>query len=114
MPRPGYRLGLPRSGQWVEAVNTDSSFYGGTDTGNLGGVQAEAVCPFAGGTEHGFTIVLAGRYTTKAQALLYYLAMTGRLHTRAAVASLLWSEHGDEEARGKIRGPVCRILSAIH
>ncbi len=41
VPRPGYRLGLPRSGRWVEALNTDSSFYGGTDTGNLGGVDAE-------------------------------------------------------------------------
>ena len=25
VPRPGYRLGLPRSGRWVEALNTDSS-----------------------------------------------------------------------------------------
>jgi 1,4-alpha-glucan branching enzyme len=41
IPRHGYRLGLPRSGRWREAVNTDSSFYGGSDTGNLGGVVAE-------------------------------------------------------------------------
>jgi len=40
-PRHGYRLGLPRSGRWREALNTDSSFYGGTDTGNYGGVLAE-------------------------------------------------------------------------
>ncbi len=39
VPRPGYRLGLPRSGRWIEALNTDSAFYGGTDTGNLGGVD---------------------------------------------------------------------------
>ncbi|MEJ7786438.1 MAG: alpha amylase C-terminal domain-containing protein, partial [Solirubrobacteraceae bacterium] len=43
VPRPGYRLGLPRSGRWVEALNTDSSYYCGTDTGNLGGVEAEAL-----------------------------------------------------------------------
>ncbi|HEV2785732.1 MAG TPA: alpha amylase C-terminal domain-containing protein, partial [Solirubrobacteraceae bacterium] len=43
IPRPGYRLGLPRSGRWVEALNTDSAFYGGTDTGNLGGVEAESL-----------------------------------------------------------------------
>ncbi len=42
VPRPGYRLGLPRSGRWVEALNSDSSFYGGTDTGSLGGVRAQA------------------------------------------------------------------------
>jgi 1,4-alpha-glucan branching enzyme len=41
VPRTGYRLGLPKSGHWREAVNTDSSFYGGSDTGNYGGVEAE-------------------------------------------------------------------------
>jgi 1,4-alpha-glucan branching enzyme len=43
VPRPGYRLGLPRAGRWREVVNTDSSFYGGSDTGNLGGIEAEPV-----------------------------------------------------------------------
>jgi 1,4-alpha-glucan branching enzyme len=41
--RHGYRLGLPRSGRWREAVNTDSSYYGGSDQGNLGSVEAEGV-----------------------------------------------------------------------
>ena len=40
VPREGYRLGLPRSGRWREAVNTDSGHYGGSDVGNLGGVEA--------------------------------------------------------------------------
>ena len=43
MPRGPYRLGLPRPGRWVERLNTDSSYYGGTDTGNLGGIEAEAI-----------------------------------------------------------------------
>jgi 1,4-alpha-glucan branching enzyme len=43
VPRPNYRLGLPRSGSWREAINTDSSFYGGSDTGNLGGIEAEGI-----------------------------------------------------------------------
>jgi 1,4-alpha-glucan branching enzyme len=42
-PRPGYRLGLPRSGRWREAINTDSGFYGGSDSGNLGGIEAEPI-----------------------------------------------------------------------
>ena len=42
-PRFGYRLGLPRSGRWREAVNTDSGFYGGSDNGNLGGIEAEPI-----------------------------------------------------------------------
>ena len=37
--REGYRLGLPRGGRWVEALNTDSTYYGGSDVGNLGGVK---------------------------------------------------------------------------
>jgi 1,4-alpha-glucan branching enzyme len=41
--RSGYRLGLPRSGRWVEALNTDSSYYGGGDVGNLGGVEADPI-----------------------------------------------------------------------
>ena len=43
VPRTRYRLGLPVPGRWRELVNTDSSFYGGSDQGNLGGVEAEDV-----------------------------------------------------------------------
>ena len=43
VPRGPYRLGLPRAGRWVERLNTDSSYYGGTDTGNLGGIEAEPI-----------------------------------------------------------------------
>jgi 1,4-alpha-glucan branching enzyme len=41
VPREGYRLGLPRPGRWVELVNSDSSFYGGSNVGNLGGVETQ-------------------------------------------------------------------------
>jgi 1,4-alpha-glucan branching enzyme len=43
MPREAYRVGMPRAGGWREVLNTDSSFYGGSDVGNAGGVQAEAI-----------------------------------------------------------------------
>jgi 1,4-alpha-glucan branching enzyme len=43
VPRIDYRLGLPRSGDWREALNTDSRFYGGGDVGNLGAIEAEPV-----------------------------------------------------------------------
>jgi 1,4-alpha-glucan branching enzyme len=42
-PRHGYRLGLPVPGRWTELVNTDSLLYGGSDIGNLGGVESEDV-----------------------------------------------------------------------
>ncbi len=40
IPRHDYRLGLPRAGRWVEAINSDSEHYGGSNLGNLGGIQA--------------------------------------------------------------------------
>ncbi|HET8672806.1 MAG TPA: 1,4-alpha-glucan branching protein GlgB [Thermoleophilaceae bacterium] len=43
VPRHGYRLGLPRSHRWRELVNTDSTYYGGSDVGNLGGVEPEPI-----------------------------------------------------------------------
>ena len=43
IPREGYRVGLPRGGRWREALNTDSTFYGGSDIGNFGGVESESV-----------------------------------------------------------------------
>jgi 1,4-alpha-glucan branching enzyme len=41
--RGGYRVGLPRAGAWREAINTDSSYYGGADVGNFGSIEAEPV-----------------------------------------------------------------------
>ena len=38
-----YRLGLPGPGFYREIVNTDSEWYGGSNVGNDGGVQAEPV-----------------------------------------------------------------------
>ncbi|MEO6495958.1 MAG: 1,4-alpha-glucan branching protein GlgB [Solirubrobacteraceae bacterium] len=43
VPREGYRLGLPRSGSWREVINTDAESYGGANTANLGGIEAEGV-----------------------------------------------------------------------
>jgi 1,4-alpha-glucan branching enzyme len=40
--RHAYRVGLPSPGRWVERLNTDSTYYGGSDVGNLGGVDCEA------------------------------------------------------------------------
>jgi len=42
-PREHYRVGLPRAGHWIEALNTDSARYGGSDLGNPHGVEAEPV-----------------------------------------------------------------------
>jgi len=43
VPRTGYRLGLPCGGRWDEVLNTDSTAYGGTGLGNLGGLDAEPI-----------------------------------------------------------------------
>ncbi|WP_020401409.1 1,4-alpha-glucan branching protein GlgB [Kordiimonas gwangyangensis] len=41
--RHSYRVGFPYRGFWAEKLNTDSHFYGGSDVGNGGGVEAESV-----------------------------------------------------------------------
>ena len=41
VPHERYRLGLPLTGRWEEAVNTDAEIYGGSGVGNLGAVTAD-------------------------------------------------------------------------
>ena len=41
--RAGYRLGVPQPGWYAELVNSDSAHYGGSNVGNAGGAQAEAI-----------------------------------------------------------------------
>jgi len=41
VPRLRYRIGLPRAGRWVEAINSDAEVYGGSNLGNLGAVTAQ-------------------------------------------------------------------------
>jgi 1,4-alpha-glucan branching enzyme len=43
VPREAYRLGVPASGFYRERLNTDSALYGGSNAGNVGGVQAQAM-----------------------------------------------------------------------
>jgi 1,4-alpha-glucan branching enzyme len=40
--RHGYRVGLPRPGQWAEILNTDSTQFGGSGV-TTGGVTAEGI-----------------------------------------------------------------------
>jgi 1,4-alpha-glucan branching enzyme len=42
VPRPGYRVGLPREGEWREVLNTDAAEYGGSGVGNAGPIATEA------------------------------------------------------------------------
>ena len=43
VPRDGYRLGVPRPGYWREIMNTDSSYYGGSNVGLGGGLLTDPV-----------------------------------------------------------------------
>jgi 1,4-alpha-glucan branching enzyme len=40
VPRHDYRLGVPLSGRWREALNSDSEHYGGSIVGNYGVIEA--------------------------------------------------------------------------
>jgi DNA-binding SARP family transcriptional activator len=43
--------------------------------------------------------LVTGFHSSKAQALLYYLAVTARSHTRLSLAGLLWGDLSDTQAR---------------
>jgi 1,4-alpha-glucan branching enzyme len=43
VPRHRYRVGVPLSGSWLEIFNSDSGFYGGSNVGNAGRVDATAL-----------------------------------------------------------------------
>lgn len=42
MRRENYRIGVPEAGYWREILNTDSEYYGGSNSGNVG-VQTEPI-----------------------------------------------------------------------
>ncbi len=41
VPRTNYRIGLPQAGFYRELLNSDSELYGGSNLGNVGGVNSE-------------------------------------------------------------------------
>lgn len=51
VPRTNYRIGVPDAGHWAERFNSDAAIYGGTDTGNPGGADAQEMsmhgCPYS-------------------------------------------------------------------
>ncbi len=43
VPRYDYRIGVPYGGRWVEVLNSDSEYYGGSNVGNPYGLDAREV-----------------------------------------------------------------------
>ncbi len=41
VPRENYRIGVPLPGFYREALNSDADYYGGSNVGNIGGVDSE-------------------------------------------------------------------------
>jgi 1,4-alpha-glucan branching enzyme len=56
VPRAQYRIGVPEPGWYAERLNSDASVYGGSNVGNGGGVESEAVA--AHGFDHSLRIML--------------------------------------------------------
>jgi 1,4-alpha-glucan branching enzyme len=54
--RQGYRLGVPAAGSYEEIFNSDSAWYGGSNTGNGGGLQSSPVPHH--GREHSLSLTL--------------------------------------------------------
>ena len=64
VPRPHYRVGVPRGGRWHERLNSDAADYGGSGEGNLGALDAEPQ------GEHGHSHSLALRLPPLAVLIL--------------------------------------------
>ena len=43
VPREGYRIGVNAAGEYEEILNTDSMYYQGSNVGNFGLVESEAI-----------------------------------------------------------------------
>jgi 1,4-alpha-glucan branching enzyme len=56
IPRANYVVGVPRAGYWRELLNSDATIYGGSGTGNFGGIEAAPVG--AHGRYHSLTVTL--------------------------------------------------------
>ena len=54
--RTDYRIGVPAPGFWRELLNSDAGYYGGSGTGNRGGVESEPV--EAHGRPHSVSLTL--------------------------------------------------------
>lgn len=57
--------------------------------------------------------VIGGFITRKAEALFYYLAVTERPHTRAALATLLWPEMSEQNARKNLRDVIASLRKVV-
>ena len=51
--------------------------------------------------------------STKTQALLFYLATTRQTHARTVLATLLWSETAEKNARGNLRKAVQQLRATL-
>jgi 1,4-alpha-glucan branching enzyme len=56
VPRASYRIGVPEAGFWTELINSDSSWFGGGNVGNGGGVSSEPLP--AHGFDHSIRLAL--------------------------------------------------------
>jgi DNA-binding SARP family transcriptional activator len=56
---------------------------------------------------------ITGFKSTKSQALLCYLAVSGRLHSREELAHLLWGEMPETDAKANLRVALCNLRAII-
>lgn len=56
---------------------------------------------------------LADLVSVKAQALLFYLAVTGKTYSRSALAGLLWGDLSEESARANLRLALSKLRKVL-
>ena len=68
VPREGYRIGVTATGEYEEILNTDSMYYQGSNVGNFGLVESEAIA------SHGRDNSISGTIPPLATIYLKYKA----------------------------------------
>jgi DNA-binding SARP family transcriptional activator len=58
-------------------------------------------------------VSVTGFVSSKAQALLYYLALTGRAHARTTLAALLWGDSPEAAARTNLRKALANLSHLV-
>lgn len=56
---------------------------------------------------------VTGFYSSKAQALLFYLAVTGQTHPRLTLAGLLWADMPDTDALTNLRQVLASLRKLV-
>ena len=82
VPRTDYRIGVPEAGCYAELLNSDAAIYGGSNVGNVGGVDSEPIAAHGFDQSMRLMVPPLGCLLLEATAEHCRLCRMARLHER--------------------------------